>query len=78
MEHQNGPELQELPKRPTVFMFQPTHFRVVHTPEELTKWEAAMAARVGGGEVELGPRTWVETVCFCGPDMLDPCDCDVQ
>ena len=74
MEDQNGPEPRELPKRPTVFMFPPTHYRVVQTPEELATWEAAMAARVGN--VELGPRSKLPTVCFCGPDMLDPCDCD--
>jgi len=34
------------PKRPVVFMFQPTHYEIV-PPERLKEWERDMRKRVG-------------------------------
>ncbi len=40
---------ERFPERggPVVFMFQPTHYKVVETPEELRLWEQMMIDRVG-------------------------------
>lgn len=43
----NDPTLQRLENRPAVFMFQPTHFKMVSTPEELRAWEYMMEHYVG-------------------------------
>ena len=54
-----------------VFMFQPTHYKVLETPEELRAWEELMATRVGiRGAVPQG----TSTICACGGDFWDACD----
>lgn len=46
---------------PVVFMFQPTHYRVVSTPKELQLWEQMMIERVGFERnspiLKRGPKT---------------------
>jgi hypothetical protein len=40
--------LKPFPKNlPAVFMFQPTHYKMVSTPDELKEWERMMIEHVG-------------------------------
>ena len=70
----------EMPERlsrgsmPAVFMFQPTGFEVVKTPEKLREWERLMRERVGLQTVAetLGELSGLPTISYC--DYA--CDCD--
>jgi hypothetical protein len=58
---------------PAVFMFQPTGFEIVKTPDKLREWERLMRERVGletEGELNL---TSLPSISYC--DYA--CDCDV-
>ena len=66
-------------KGPVVFMFRPTRYKRVETPEELEEWERLMAEKVGvrvQRDEAPGLRRAVETVSVCnGPGF---CDCDQE
>jgi hypothetical protein len=66
-------------KAPVVFMFRPTRYVRVETPEQLEEWRRLMAEKVGV-QVQVGEerqrQRWVETVSVCnGPGY---CDCDEE
>jgi hypothetical protein len=44
----SDPDLKPFPKegRPVVFMFQPTHYKVI-PPDKLREWQTSLAERVG-------------------------------
>lgn len=69
---------QTAEKRPVVFLFQPTHYRVVNTPEELKVWERWMSERIGFAQdsPHLSNRLRSpyphETISSCGD--WDDCD----
>jgi hypothetical protein len=69
-------DLQPFPRgadQPVVFMFQPTHFRVMQS-DEFSEWERLLAQGVGLQLDEDSARRLVKTICVCsGNDD----DCDV-
>ena len=77
---EDSSEIREFPREsiPVVFMFRPTHYRVIPN-QRLKEWEESFRKRIGLEGVTLeGVARGAESESWCGPEpVLSPYPDDI-